>query len=106
MSSSRIHCCYIITGTEFKEEHILEQDELFCCVIISCGLKEKMFVLFASWRTPDPFLIPGDPGLLFNLRTDSHFPLFLLGGLFAKEKGWCFHSITTSCWDGALSLNC
>ena len=41
MSSNRIHCCYIITGTEFKEEHILEQDELFRCVIISSGLKEK-----------------------------------------------------------------
>ena len=41
MSSSRIHCCYIIIGTEFKEKHNLEQDELFCCVIISFGLKEK-----------------------------------------------------------------
>ena len=36
-SSSRIHCCYIVVGTEFKEKHILEQDELFCCVIISSG---------------------------------------------------------------------
>ena len=34
MSSIRIHCCYIIIGTEFKEKHILEQDELFCCIII------------------------------------------------------------------------
>ena len=24
-----------------KEEHTLEQEELFCCVIISSGLKEK-----------------------------------------------------------------
>ena len=38
---SRIYCCYIITGTEFKEKHILEQDELFCCVIISSGLQGK-----------------------------------------------------------------
>ena len=37
MSSSRIHC-HIIIGIEFKEEHILEEDELFCCVIISSGL--------------------------------------------------------------------
>ena len=41
MSSSRIHFCYIIIGTEFKEKHILERDELFCFVIISSGLKEK-----------------------------------------------------------------
>ena len=54
MSSIRIHCCYIIIGTEFKEKHILEQDGLFCCAIISSGLKErKMFVLFSSLRTPD-----------------------------------------------------
>ena len=38
MSSSRIHCCYIVVGTEFKEKHILEQDELFCCGIISSSL--------------------------------------------------------------------
>ena len=29
MSSKRIHCCYIIIGSEFKENHILK----FCCVI-------------------------------------------------------------------------
>ena len=34
MSSGRIHCCYLVTGTELKEKHILEQDELF-----SSGLK-------------------------------------------------------------------
>ena len=28
---------------EFKEEHTLEPDELFCCVIFSSGLKEKTF---------------------------------------------------------------
>ena len=26
MSSSRIHCCYIVIGTEFKEKHIPEQE--------------------------------------------------------------------------------
>ena len=41
MSSSRIYFCYIIIGTEFKEKHILEQDELFCFTIISSRLKEK-----------------------------------------------------------------
>ena len=41
MSWSRIHYCYIIIGTEFKEKHTLEQDKLFRCVIISSGLKEK-----------------------------------------------------------------
>ena len=40
MSLSKIHCCYIIISTELKEKHTLEQDELFCCVIISSGLKE------------------------------------------------------------------
>ena len=38
-SSNRAHCCYIITSTEFKEKHTLEQNELFCCAIISTGLK-------------------------------------------------------------------
>ena len=38
MSWSTIHCGYIITDTEFKGKYILEQDELFCCVIISFGL--------------------------------------------------------------------
>ena len=41
MSLSRIHCCYIIIGTEFKEKQTLEGDELFCCVILALGLKEK-----------------------------------------------------------------
>ena len=42
MSSSRIHCCCIVIGTEFKEKHILEADELFCCAI-SSGFKELSF---------------------------------------------------------------
>ena len=46
-SSSRTHCCYIIIGTEFKEKHILEQDELFCCAVISSGLKEKKHLSFS-----------------------------------------------------------
>ena len=41
MSLSRIHCCYITIGTDFKEKQTLEQDELFCCVILALGLKEK-----------------------------------------------------------------
>ena len=57
------HFCYIILGAEFKEKHILEQDELFCCAL---GLKKKKFVLFFSLRAPDPFLLLRDPGLLIN----------------------------------------
>ena len=41
LSSSRIHCPYTILSTEFKGKHNLEQDELFCCAIISSGLKDK-----------------------------------------------------------------
>ena len=37
----KIHCSYKIISTELKEKHILEQDELFCCVIISSELKES-----------------------------------------------------------------
>ena len=33
--------CYIIVSIELKEEYTLEQDELFCCVIISSGFKES-----------------------------------------------------------------
>ena len=36
------HHCHIIISTEFKEKETLEQDELFCCVIISSGLKESL----------------------------------------------------------------
>ena len=60
-----------------------EQDELFCCIIISSGLKEKkkkfsvtkqrnvgtkkMCVLFFSSRALDPFFPLGNPRLLINL---------------------------------------
>ena len=80
MSSSRIHCCYIMFSTAFKEEHTLEQDELFCCVIIRCGLKGKKIVtkwkecrrkkkacLFLLLKSPRPFLLLRDPRLLINL---------------------------------------
>ena len=89
MSSSRIHSFYIIIGTEFKGKHILEQDELFCCAIISSGLKEKLFYVtktrecrkksfsfFLPWEFQTPIssseapgssLLLGDPGLLINL---------------------------------------
>ena len=66
MSSNRTDYCYTIIGTEFKGKYILEQDELFCCAIISSGLKEKkkqkqMFVLFSSLRIPDPYLLFKSP---------------------------------------------
>ena len=89
MSSSRIHSFYIITGTEFKGKHILEQDELFCCAIISSGLKEKLFYVtktkkcrkksfsfFLPWEFQTPIssseapgssLLLGEPGLLISL---------------------------------------
>ena len=41
MSLRKIHCCYIIISTEFKEKHTLEQHELFCCVIVCSGIKEN-----------------------------------------------------------------
>ena len=31
----------LLLYSEFKKKHILEQDEMFCCAIISSGLKEK-----------------------------------------------------------------
>ena len=40
MSLSKIYCSIIIS-TELKEKHTLEQDVLFCFVIISSGLKES-----------------------------------------------------------------
>ena len=73
MSLSKIHCCYIIISTELKKKHTLEQNELFSCIIISSGLKEKMsyvtktkecrkkIVLFSS-RAQDPFLLFEGPG--------------------------------------------
>ena len=74
MSSIRIHCCYIIIGTECKEKYTLEQDECFFYAIISSGLKEKNVCPFlllensrppiSSLRTPDPFLLLGDPRLI------------------------------------------
>ena len=56
MSLSRIHC-HIIIGIEFKEEHILEEDELFCCVIISfpgCSYSKE-----SACNAGDPGSIPG-----------------------------------------------
>ena len=41
MSSSKIHCYFIIISTELKEKHTLEKDELFCCVINSSRFKES-----------------------------------------------------------------
>ena len=61
--------CYIILSTELKEKHNLESSTL--------GLKKKTFyvtkmkecrknwfVLFSSWRTPDPFFLPKGFGSL------------------------------------------
>ena len=40
-SLDEVICCYMIISTELKEKQTLEQDALFCCVIISSGLKES-----------------------------------------------------------------
>ena len=66
MPSSSIHGCYIIFGSQVKRKHILEQDELFCCAIISSGLieKKKKIVRFSSLRTPDPCLLLESPELV------------------------------------------
>lgn len=53
MSSSRIQVVIQSFHLQLKEEHTLEQEELFCCVINS-GIKQKRFVIFPS-RAPDPF---------------------------------------------------
>ena len=78
MPSSSIHGCYIIFGSQVKRKHILEQDELFCCAIISSGLIEKKKKLSFSlpWERQTPvfslrvlnwFLLLGDPRILINL---------------------------------------
>ena len=41
MSSSRIQVVIQPLHLQLKEEHTLEQEELFCCEIISSGLIEK-----------------------------------------------------------------
>ena len=65
MSSNRTDYCYTIIGTEFKGKYILEQDELFCCAIISSGLKEKKtktnvcpFLLLENSRPLSPLQKP------------------------------------------------
>ena len=82
MSSSRTYYCDIIIGTEFKEKHTLEHDELFCYAINSSGLKQKKsyvtkmqecrkkkkFVLFSSQRAQTPFSFLGTPDLSTYLR--------------------------------------
>ena len=73
-----------LNWTEFKRKHVLEQDELFCCAIISSGLKEKTLSFSPPWelqnpisssRAPDSFLLLRDRRLLINLPKNwlSHF---------------------------------
>ena len=61
MSLSRIHCFHIIIGTEFKGKYILEQNELFCCIIISSGLKEKSIFPFLLLENSRPLSPPWEP---------------------------------------------
>ena len=93
MSSSRIHCCH--NGTEFKGKHILEQDELFCCVIISSGLKEKSICLFLLLESPRPLCPPQGPQTYQpTWELTLSFPSFLLGELCCQRKGapFSFHN--------------
>ena len=87
-SSSKLYCCYIIISTELKGKHTLEQDELFCCLIISSGLKEKVsFVTKTkecrkrslSFTSPErwtPFP-PGEPCTPFSLRAPGSLSAYL-----------------------------
>ena len=100
ISSSRIHCCYVILSTEFK---------LSCFVVQSSalGLKKKnvlwikqtnTFVLLSSLRTPDPYLLFentrcsllfGDPGLLSTyLEIDSLNVLVCFYIIHVKLHTW------------------
>ena len=51
MSLSKIYCCYIIISTELKETHTLEQDEFFCCAIISSGFKEILSLKLFKFKS-------------------------------------------------------
>ena len=75
MSSSNLHC-YIITSTDLKEKHTLEQDVLFCCIIIRSELKEcqsqaKQIVAITTqgWKKKKMFvlLLLQGSGLLIHL---------------------------------------
>ena len=91
LSSSRIHCCYIILKTEFKlscllcNHQSLKKQTFY--VTKECRGKKKMFVISSSLRIPDHHLCfkrprPLSPprGTLELLSTclgiDSFIPLF------------------------------
>ena len=87
LSSGSIHCCHMITGTEFKRKYILEQDELLCCAVISSGLKEKRFVLSSSLRIPDPYLLLESPRPFSSLGTPDFLSNYLgLVSLWKRER--------------------
>ena len=79
MSSSRIHCCYIIIGSEFKGKHFLEQDELLCCAIISSGLKERSVCPFLLLDNSRPLSTPQKPHISFSSWGTPDFLLICLG---------------------------
>ena len=65
MSSSRVHCRYIILSAEFKGKRNLEQADLSCWAIISSGLKEKKSLSFsAPWEPQTPLSSAGTPDFL------------------------------------------
>ena len=90
MSSSRIHCCYIIIGTEIKDKHILEK--MSCSIVQSSalGLKKKKMYFFPPWELQTLLSSLGTPDFLSTyLGTDSLIPLFL-GELYCQGKGALF----------------
>ena len=67
MSSSRIHCCYIVIGTQFKEKHILEQESFkkhefllywLCQSLWLCGPKQTVENSERDGNTRPPDLPP------------------------------------------------
>ena len=66
MPSSSIHGCYIIFGSQVKRKHILEQDELFCCAIISSGLTEKKNCPFLFLENARPLSCPWESWIGFS----------------------------------------
>ena len=94
MSSSRIHC-YI---QNLRENTSLSKMSCFVAQSSVLRLKKKKFVLFSSLRTPDPFLLLGDPRLLFSL------PGNWLSRVTKSQTQLKWLSRHTCAWHGAKCL--
>ena len=100
ISSFRIHCCYIIVSRKFKEKHTLKQDELFCCVIINFGLKEKN--VWPRWKNVDTksFSPPWEPqtSISSSGTLDFLLPCLRINSLIIRQllEGSYAHHYTTN----------